>query len=91
MYEIARQLKSENIPVILITNYPLSPVAKTSDIVLAEYAFMEAPESDSISCRVVDMCIVESLLISVLLKKPENSKAQLAVMKRLGQYNRIKA
>lgn len=30
MYEIARQLKSENIPVILITNYPLSPVAKTS-------------------------------------------------------------
>lgn len=91
MYEIARQLKSENIPVILITNYPLSPVAKTSDIVLAEYAFMEAPESDSISCRVVEMCIVESLLISVLLKKPENSKAQLAVMKRLGQYNRIKA
>ena len=52
---------------------------------------MEAPESDSISCRVVEMCIVESLLISVLLKKPENSKAQLAVMKRLGQYNRIKA
>ena len=74
--------------VISITNYPVSPLAKISDIVLLTAAFTEHVNGEVMSKRVTEMCLLESLYVNVLLKKKEyyieklkRSKAALEVNK----------
>lgn len=56
---------------ICITNYPLSPLAKSSDIVLLTAAFSEHVNGEVMSKRVAELCLVESLFVNVLLLKKD--------------------
>lgn len=58
--------------VICITNYPVSPLAKNSDIVLLTVAFTEHVQGEVMSKRVTELCLLESLFVNVLLTKREN-------------------
>lgn len=55
--------------VIAITNFPISPLTKKSDIILQTAAFSKYATGEVISKRIVELCIIESLFINYLLKK----------------------
>ena len=82
--EVAKYAKTVGAKVISITNYPVSPLAKNSDIVLLTAVFTNNVEGEIISKRIAQLCILESLYINVLLKLKQEviedlEKSELAV------------
>lgn len=61
--------KKSGVKVIAITNFPISPLTKKSDIILQTAVFSKYTTGEVISKRVVELCIIESLFINYLLKK----------------------
>ncbi len=55
--------------VVAITNYPVSPLTKNSDIVLLTAVFSTSPTGEVISKRITELCIIESLYINYLIRK----------------------
>lgn len=66
--EVVKYAKTVGATVVCITNYPVSPLAKHSDIVLLTATFTEHVKGEIISKRVVELCIIESLYVNILLK-----------------------
>jgi DNA-binding MurR/RpiR family transcriptional regulator len=61
--------KKSGAKVIAITNFPVSPLTKKSDIILQTAVFSKYATGEVISKRIVELCIIESLFINYLLKK----------------------
>jgi len=61
--------KKSGAKVIAITNFPISPLTKKSDIILQTAVFSKYATGEVISKRIVELCIIESLFINYLLKK----------------------
>ena len=70
--DLVKYSKVTEATVICITNYPLSPLAKNSDIVLLTAAFAEHVKGEVMSKRVAELCLLESIFINVLLKNKES-------------------
>ena len=66
--DVIKYTRSLGVTVICITNYPVSPLAKNSDIILMTAAFAEHAKGEVMSKRVAELCILESLFVNVLLK-----------------------
>ena len=73
--QVAKLAKKCGAMVIAITNYPLSQLAKAADIVLFTASFAESVEGEIISKRLPEMCIAESLFISLVLGEPHHETA----------------
>ncbi len=69
--DVVKYSKVTGATVICITNYPVSPLAKNSDIVLLTAAFTEHVKGEVMSKRVAELCLLESLFVNVLLKKKD--------------------
>jgi len=66
--DVVKYAKVTGATVICITNYPSSPLAKNSDIVLLTATFVEHfIMGEVISKRIAELCIIESLFINYLL------------------------
>jgi RpiR family carbohydrate utilization transcriptional regulator len=76
-----RRARTSGAAVMLITNYPVSPLAKHADIVLLTAAFSRLLTGEVISKRVAELCIIESLYISYLIKRGD------AALERLSRSN----
>ena len=63
--------------VVAITNYPVSPMTKNSDIVLLTAVFSTSPTGEVISKRITELCIIESLYINYLIRKGRTSIEKL--------------
>ncbi|HEB32927.1 MAG TPA: MurR/RpiR family transcriptional regulator [Spirochaetes bacterium] len=61
----AKLSKDSGATSISITNFPLSPLAKISDIILLTAAFAEYSSRDILANRVAQLCLIESLYIGV--------------------------
>ena len=70
--------KRSGAAVITITNFPLSPLAKTSDVVLLTSAFAEYSSGDVFANRVAQLCILESLYAGVVTSLQRNDPARLS-------------
>jgi RpiR family carbohydrate utilization transcriptional regulator len=79
--EAMKRARNAGATVILITNYPVSPLAKHADIVLLTAAFSRHLTGEVISKRVAELCIIESLYISYLIGKGD------AALERLSRSN----
>lgn len=82
--EVVKYAKSVGAKVIAITNYPISPLSKNSDITLLTASFVDNFNGEVISKRISELCILESLFMNVLWqlkdKLAENlNKCNLAV------------
>lgn len=66
--EAAKQLKKMGRTSIAITNFPISPLTKESDIVLLTSAFQEHVNGEVMAVRIVQLSIIESLYTCILLK-----------------------
>ncbi len=67
--ETAKNAKANGAAVITLTNYPVSPLTKKSDIILQTAAFSRYSTGEIISKRVTELLIIESLYINFILKK----------------------
>lgn len=81
--------KITGVTTICITNYPLSPLAKNSDIVLLTAAFSEHVNGEVMSKRVAELCLVESLFVNVLLLKKDQYINGLARSNNALKLNKI--
>jgi RpiR family carbohydrate utilization transcriptional regulator len=62
--------KKAGATIVLITNFPVSPLAKHADIVLLTCAFStQELTGEVMSKRVTELCIVESLYINYLMRR----------------------
>lgn len=61
--------KKSGAKIIAITNFPISPLTKKSDIILQTAVFSRYATGEIISKRIVELCIIESLFINYLIKK----------------------
>jgi RpiR family carbohydrate utilization transcriptional regulator len=64
-----KQAREAGAKAIAITNFPVSPLTKNSDIVLLTAVFSMYLTGEVISKRIAELCIIESLYINFLLKK----------------------
>ncbi len=69
--ELVKYARVTGATIISITNYPVSPLAKNSDILLLTAAFTEHVKGEVMSKRVAELCLLESLFINVLLTKKD--------------------
>ena len=60
--------KKSGATIITITNFPVSPLAKISDIILQTAVFTTFANFEVVAKRMTQLCIVESLYISFLQK-----------------------
>lgn len=67
----AKYLRNKDITVLSITNFPITPLVKNSDICIMTCAFAEHLKGEVMAIRVVGLCIIESLFIDILAKDHE--------------------
>ena len=67
--DVCRQAKTVGATIISITNFPVSPLAKKSDIVLQTAVFAKSMTGEVVSKRLTALCVVESLYLSVLFRR----------------------
>lgn len=87
--DLVKYAKSKGVTVIAITNFPVSPLAKNSDIVLLTAAFAEHMKGEVMSKRVAELCIIESLFVNVLLKDKERFYEELASSNNALESNKL--
>jgi len=67
--ETAKHAKAAGAIVVALTNYPVSPLTKKSDIILQTAAFSRYLTGEIISKRITELLIIESLYVNFILKK----------------------
>lgn len=79
--DAVKQARKREATIVLITNFPVSPLAKHADIILRTAVFSKQFTNEVISKRVTELCIIESLYINYLIKKG------LPTLERLNRAN----
>ncbi|MDR1899099.1 MAG: MurR/RpiR family transcriptional regulator [Treponema sp.] len=84
LQEVIREAKKHGAVIITITNYPTSPLAKLSDVVLLTAAFVPDNQGEIMSKRIPELCILESLYINIIMRSRKDvagtlSRSNLAV------------
>lgn len=74
---------------VAITNFPVSPLTKHSDIVLLTAAFSKHVTGEVISKRITELCIIESLYINYMIPKGRPVLARLAKSNRAVSQNKL--
>lgn len=72
---VAKVARAAGIPTIAITNFPLSPLGKNSDIQLLTSAFQESANGEVMAKRVAQLAIIESVYVNIVLKNPAREAA----------------
>jgi DNA-binding MurR/RpiR family transcriptional regulator len=81
--------KQAGATVIAITNFPVSPLTKNSDIVLLTAVFTQHITGEVISKRVAELCIIESLYINYLLQKGKGAMGTLIASNEAVRINKL--
>jgi DNA-binding MurR/RpiR family transcriptional regulator len=63
--DVVKQAKAHDVKIIAITNFPVSPLTKQSDVVLLTAAYLQDTMGEVITKRIPELCIVESIYISL--------------------------
>lgn len=87
--ELVKYIKNKGPTIICITNFPLSPLAKNSDIILLTAAFAEHLKGEVLSKRVTELCILESLFVNVFIKMKEEYAKSLEKSNTALQLNKL--
>ena len=88
--DAVRRGKKSGATILLITNFPVSPLAKQADIILLTSAFStQELTGEVMSKRVTELCIVESLYINYLVRKGRSALKKLKISNESVRVNKI--
>lgn len=73
--QAAKLYREKGVKVIAITNYPMSQLSKHADYVLFTASFTESINGEIISKRLAELCIIESLFVSLIMSDHKLSDA----------------
>lgn len=68
LFEVAKCAKLKSAKVVAITTYPLSQIAKISDVILLTAAFSPNIYNEIMAKRIPELSVIEALYISAVLK-----------------------
>lgn len=89
LLNVVKLLNTLDIPIILVTNFPGTQMAKLASIVLLENSFQtEKHAVDEISCRLIQMLIVESLIVNISTIKPAE-KRKTDYRQAINAFNKV--
>lgn len=88
MLDLVKSAKVRKVTVISITNFPLSPLAKQSDIVLVTAAFDLIPSGEVISKRIPELCLMESLYTNLLIQQKDVARKHWVAVEDLLSANK---
>ena len=75
--QIAKLVKKRNAKIILITGYQLCELSNYSDAILSTIADETKYRSESLSSRISQLAIIDSLYTIIMLNDEEKSKSSL--------------
>jgi len=75
--EIAKIVKENGVKLIVMTSYPLSPLAKMADVVLVSTSEEIAYRSESLSSRLSQLCIIDALFVITMFNNESKANASL--------------
>jgi len=73
-----RRARQSGATVVLITNFPKSPLVRHADLVLETAVFQEHINREVIAKRVAELCLIESLYANYLVRRGAEAQRQLA-------------
>ena len=85
---LAKFAHEKGVKVISITNFPVSPLAKSSDIILLTASFAYDMMDEIIAKRVPALCILDVLYIFLLVKRQDYSRQALERTKEYLRFNK---
>ena len=68
IFDTVKVAKDHGASVILITNYPISPLGKKSDVILQTAVFSKNITGEIMSKRITALCIIESIYLNFMLQ-----------------------
>lgn len=87
--DLVKYAKRHEVTVIALTNYPVSPLTKNSDIVLLTAAFTEDIMGEIITKRITELCILECLFTNILLKNKDKLSRYLEKSNKVVVLNKL--
>lgn len=85
---IAKLAKENGAKLIVLTSYPLSPLAKLADIVLISTAEEVTWRSESLSSRLSQLCIMDALFVLIMFHDEDKANASLKKIRHAISYTR---
>jgi len=73
---------------IALTNYPVSPIAKKSDILLQTAVFTKYPTGEVMSKRLTELLVIESLYTNYIIRKTKEIKKEIETSHRILDINK---
>jgi len=67
LYEVAKYAKLREVPILTITNYPISPIAKIADTVLLTATFVPNIFGEIMTKRIPELCLLETLYVNTVM------------------------
>jgi DNA-binding MurR/RpiR family transcriptional regulator len=77
VHDIIKEAKLHKAKVIAITNVPVSPLTKQADAILLTASFMQNNMGEIMTKRIPELCIIESLYISLVQRGPGHTAETL--------------
>ena len=77
LFDVAKCAKLKNAKIITITTYPLSHIAKISDIILLTAAFSPNISNEIMAKRIPELSIIEALYINAILRSDKKHQETL--------------
>jgi RpiR family transcriptional regulator, carbohydrate utilization regulator len=87
--KIAKVTKKTGAKIIAITNFPISPLSKKSDIVLQTAVFSKYVTGEIISKRITELLLIEALYINFILKKGSSAMNKLKQSNETLKENKV--
>jgi DNA-binding MurR/RpiR family transcriptional regulator len=75
--EVIKTAKRRGAKVVAVTNVPVSPLTKQADAVLLTASFAQNNMGEIMTKRIPELCIIESLYISLVKRDPARTSAVL--------------
>ena len=73
-----QQARQSGAIVVLITNFPKSPLTRHADLILETAVFQEHINREVVAKRVAELCLIESLYANYLVGRGDEAQRQLA-------------
>ena len=87
--DAVKTAKEKGAIAIAVTNFPVSLLAKKSDIILQTAVFSKSMSGEVMAKRITALCIIESLYINSLIKDESLSLTQLKQSNEVVKENKI--
>lgn len=80
--KIANLVKENKAKLIVLTSYPLSPLAKLADVVLISCSEETTYRSESLSSRLSQLSVIDALFVTIMFKNGKKSNESLKKIRK---------